>query len=141
MPDVIEEKKTADRRFQDWKRRVRLLKREIYALYFAYKDPRVPWYSRLFTACVIGYALSPLDLIPDFIPVLGLVDDLLLLPLGIYLALKMIPEPVLLESRQRADILLAEGRPVNRVAAAVIIAIWLLCALLVSWLIYHFFFH
>lgn len=141
MPDVLEkEKKPAVGRLQGWKNRARRLKREIYALYLAYKDPRVPWYARLFTACVIGYALSPLDLIPDFIPVLGLVDDLLLLPLGIYLALKMIPDSVLLESRAQADALLASGKPVNRVAAAIIISIWLLMALLLAWLVYHFFF-
>ena len=99
------------------------LRRELFALYLAARDPRTPWYAKAVVACVVAYALSPIDLIPDFIPVLGYVDDLLLLPLGIYLALKIIPQQVLAESRQRAartsDILSK-----NRVAAAVIVLLW-----------------
>jgi uncharacterized membrane protein YkvA (DUF1232 family) len=113
-----------------WKDRARRLKTELYALYLAYKDPRVPWHARLFAACVVGYAFSPIDLIPDFIPVLGYLDDLVLVPLGIALALKMIPEPVLVECREQARAAMARGKPTNRFAAGVIIAIWLLLAAL-----------
>ena len=108
----------------------RRLKTEVYALYLAYRDPRVPWYARLFAACVVGYAFSPLDLIPDVIPVLGLVDDMILVPLGIILALKMIPSDVMADCRERARTGSRDGRPVNWVAAGVIIAIWLLLAAL-----------
>ena len=101
------------------------LKTEVYALYLAYRDPRVPWYARLFAVVVVGYALSPIDLIPDPIPVLGYVDDLILIPLGVVLALKMIPAPVMDECREQAKTSLREGMPVNRAAAAVIVAIWL----------------
>jgi uncharacterized membrane protein YkvA (DUF1232 family) len=76
---------------QNWKQRARQLKIEVYAIWLAYRDPRVPWHARLFAACVVGYAFSPIDLIPDFIPVLGYVDDLILIPLGVTLALKMMP--------------------------------------------------
>jgi len=114
-----------------WKERARQLKLESYVVYLAYKDPRTPWYAQLFAACVVGYAFSPIDLVPDFIPVLGYLDDLLLVPLGIALALKMIPAPVLAECRDRAQTELAEGRPTNRVAAAIVIAIWLLVAVVV----------
>jgi uncharacterized membrane protein YkvA (DUF1232 family) len=84
------------------KEKARHFKSEIHALYLAYKDPRVPRAAKVFTAAVVGYALSPIDLIPDFIPVLGYLDDLVLLPLGIWLALKMIPPEVLEECRQKA---------------------------------------
>ncbi|MFL5732051.1 MAG: YkvA family protein [Chloroflexia bacterium] len=109
-----------------WKQRTRQLKSEVYALYLAYKDPRVPWYARVFAACVVAYAFSPIDLIPDPIPVLGYLDDLVLVPLGIVLARKMIPPEVLAECREAARERLAEGRPANWVAAAIIVAIWLL---------------
>jgi uncharacterized membrane protein YkvA (DUF1232 family) len=111
-----------------WRQRARLLKSETYALYLAYRDPRVPWTARLFAALVVGYALSPIDLIPDFVPVLGYLDDLLLVPLGIALALRMIPPPVLQECRERAQAVMAAGRPVSRLAGAVIVTIWLLAA-------------
>lgn len=111
-----------------WRQHARQLKVETYALYLAYKDPRTPWYARLFAACVVGYAFSPIDLIPDPIPVLGYLDDLILIPLGIMLAIKMIPPPVLVECREKAQIVMSQGKPINLVAAAVIITIWLLLA-------------
>jgi len=113
-----------------WKQRARQLKLEIYAIYLAHKDPRVPWYARLFGACVVGYAFSPIDLIPDPIPVLGHLDDLILVPLGVALALKMIPQTVLAECREKAQAAMSQGKPTNWVAAGVIIAIWLLLAAL-----------
>ncbi|HEX8230213.1 MAG TPA: YkvA family protein [Chloroflexia bacterium] len=112
-----------------WKQRARQLKTEVYALYLAYRDPRVSWPARIFAACVVAYAFSPIDLIPDPIPVLGYLDDLVLIPLGIALARRMIPAEVLEECRERARMEIAT-KPVNRVAAAVIVAIWLLLAAL-----------
>ena len=108
-----------------WKTRAQQLQAEVYALYLAFRDPRVPWYAKAVAACVVGYALSPIDLIPDFIPVLGYLDDLVLIPLGIALTLRMIPPAVMVECRARARSELADGKPVSRVATAVIVAIWL----------------
>ncbi len=109
-----------------WRQRARQLKAETYALYLAYRDPRVPWYAKVIAACVVAYAFSPIDLVPDFIPVLGYLDDLVLVPLGIALALRMIPGPVLEECRERAQEAIAQGRPVNWVAAGAIVGTWLL---------------
>src|SRR5919205_1057475 len=120
-----------DSQDQSWRQRARRLKREVYALYLAYRDRRVPWYARLLAACVVGYAFSPIDLIPDPIPVLGYLDDLVLVPLGVALAVRMIPEDVLSESRQKAREMVERGeRPVSRAAAAVIVVLWLALAVL-----------
>jgi uncharacterized membrane protein YkvA (DUF1232 family) len=100
----------------------------VHAVYLALRDPRVPWYARLFAACVIAYAFSPIDLIPDPIPVLGYLDDLVIVPLGIALALRMIPKPVLAECRLRAEAAGGLRKPKNYAAAAVIVAIWILLA-------------
>jgi len=109
-----------------WKDKAKRLKTEVYVLYLAYKDPGVPLYAKLFAAAVIAYALNPLDLIPDFIPVLGYVDDLILIPLGVFLALKMIPKEVLDECRERARSETLEAKPKSRIIAAVfILMIWL----------------
>ena len=113
-----------------WKQRARKLKAETYAIYLAYRDPRTPWYARLFAACVVGYAFSPVDLIPDPIPVLGYLDDLVLVPLGVALALKIIPQTVLAECREKAQEATSQGKPINFAAAGIIIAIWLLLAVL-----------
>ncbi|MGC9394179.1 MAG: YkvA family protein [Anaerolineae bacterium] len=113
-----------------WKQRAQQLKAETYALYLAYRDPRTPWYARIFAAIVVGYAFSPIDLVPDFIPVFGYLDDLILVPFGIWLALKMIPPEVMADSRGRVQEVLANGKPVSRAAAVVIVAIWLLLAAL-----------
>lgn len=113
-----------------WKQQARKLKIETYALYLAYRDPRVPLYARIFAGCVVGYAFSPIDLIPDFIPVIGYLDDLVLIPLGIKIALSMIPENVMNASREKAQEIIRQGKPVNRVAAIIIISIWLLFAAL-----------
>jgi len=111
--------------FERWKQRARQLKIEVYAIYLAYRDPRVPLYARIFAACVVAYAFSPIDLIPDPIPVLGYLDDLVLIPLGVALALKMIPPGVMVECRGKAQEIMLQGKPVNRAAAVVIILIWL----------------
>ena len=109
------------------------LKVETYALYLAYRDPRVPWYARAFAALVVGYAFSPIDLIPDPIPVIGYLDDLILVPLGLTLAIRMIPAKVLAECREKAKEL--SKKPVNRVAAVVVVAVWLALAALAVYLV------
>lgn len=109
--------------FARLKQRARDLKTEAFALYLAARDPRTPWYAKLLVAGIVAYALSPIDLIPDFIPVLGYLDDLILLPLGITLAIRLIPQHVLAECRTRAR-KTGDGRPVSRVAGAVIVIIW-----------------
>jgi uncharacterized membrane protein YkvA (DUF1232 family) len=109
-----------------WKDRARQLKVEVYALYLAYRDPGVPWYAKAFAACVVGYALSPIDLIPDFIPVLGYLDDLVVLPLGVTIALKMIPRVVLERCRARALAEMSQDKPRIWLAAGVVVAVWLL---------------
>ncbi len=116
---------------EEWKQWAGRLKSETHALYLAYRDPRVPWYAKLFAALVVGYAFSPIDLIPDPIPVLGYLDDLILVPLGVALAVRMIPEDVLSESRQKAREMVERGeKPVSRAAAAVIVVLWLVLAVL-----------
>lgn len=117
------------------RQRAQAIKRDTYTLYLACRDPRTPWYVKLFAGGIVAYALSPIDLIPDFVPVLGYLDDLILLPLGIVLAVKLIPEPVLVECRAKAQ--LHSERPTNRTAAAVIIVIWLTIAGLLIWLVYR----
>jgi len=118
-----------------WKRRARQLRTEIDAICLAYKDPRVPWYAKLLIACVIGYALSPIDLMPDFIPVIGYVDDLILVPLGIALTLKMIPPAVLAECREKARTDTTRRKRTNWIAATLILSIWVLLALFAIFLI------
>lgn len=120
-----------------WRARARRLKREVYALAIAYRDPRVPWYARLWVAVVVAYAFSPIDLIPDFVPVLGYLDDLILLPLGIALAIRLLPPGVLATSRAEAERRLADRRPVSRAAAVVIVALWLGLAALTGRLVWR----
>ncbi|WP_425334845.1 YkvA family protein [Myxococcus stipitatus] len=116
-----------------WRQKVRQLKTEVAALFLAARHPGVPWYAKLLAAGVVAYALSPIDLIPDFIPVLGLLDDLLLVPLGILLVRRLIPPSVLAECRARAR-QEAGRRRTSWAAGAVIITLWgLLALLLVGW--------
>jgi uncharacterized membrane protein YkvA (DUF1232 family) len=120
---------------ETWKQRARQLKTETYAIYLACKDPRVPWYARVFAGFVVAYAFSPIDLIPDVIPILGYLDDLVLVPLGIMLVLKMMPPAVLAECREKAEAAMAQGKPTSRLAALVIVGIWLLLGIFaVVWL-------
>lgn len=112
------------------KQRARHLKSETFALYLAAHDPRTPWCAKLLVAGIVAYAFSPIDLIPDFVPVLGYLDDLILIPLGITLAIKMVPHSVLADCRARAQEARQKGKPVSRVAGTVIIVIWLLLAVL-----------
>jgi uncharacterized membrane protein YkvA (DUF1232 family) len=104
---------------------VRALKHETYALYLAARDPRTPWAARLLIATIVAYALSPIDLIPDFVPVLGLLDDLVLLPAGIALALRLVPAGVMADCRAQAAIALDGSAPRSRAAVVVIVLIWL----------------
>jgi uncharacterized membrane protein YkvA (DUF1232 family) len=108
-----------------WKERARVLKRETYAVYLACRDPRVPWYGRVLAACVVGYAFSPIDLIPDPVPILGYLDDLVLIPLGIAAVLKTIPPDVMAECRERAAVALESGKPKNWIAAGIIVLVWI----------------
>jgi uncharacterized membrane protein YkvA (DUF1232 family) len=118
------------------KEKARQLKRETFVLFLAYKHPDTPWYAKAFAGLVVAYAFSPIDLIPDFVPVLGYLDDLILVPLGIALALKMIPAEVLVEARRQAEQSFADGKPRNWVAGAVIILIWLVVlALVIFWMV------
>ena len=119
------------------KQHARHLKSETFALYLASRDPRTPWYAKLLVAGVVAYALSPIDLIPDFVPVLGYLDDLVLIPLSITLAIKMIPYSVLAECRARAHETIQNGKPGSRVAGAVIVVIWLLLAALCAVWVYE----
>ncbi len=112
-------------------KRARILNRDVYALYVASSHPAVPRVSKLIVAGVVAYLLSPVDLIPDFIPVLGVLDDILLLPLGVALAIRTIPPDVWRECRERADAGLAGGLPRSRKAAAVVVSIWIACAALI----------
>jgi uncharacterized membrane protein YkvA (DUF1232 family) len=119
---------------EHWRAKARALKREVFALYFACRDPRVPWYAKTLAACVVAYAFSPIDLIPDPVPVLGYLDDLVLIPLGVLVVRWMIPATVLAECRARADQL--SEKPTSWGAAAVIVLIWvLLAAATAYWLI------
>jgi len=120
---------------QEWRQKARALKQELRAIYLACKDPRTPWYAKALGVCVVGYALSPIDLIPDPIPILGYMDDLILLPLGIVAVRKIIPTAVLNECRERTkESTQPKGK--NWIAAGVIIVIWVIVAIwIISWLV------
>jgi uncharacterized membrane protein YkvA (DUF1232 family) len=112
----------------------RAIKRDVHALYLASRDPAVSWHVKLLAGFVAAYALSPIDLIPDFIPVLGLVDDAILLPLGIWLVVRLIPPDVMLKHRLAAEA--QSSRPVARGAAIVIVALWVALVSATAWLAY-----
>ena len=104
------------------------LKQDTFVLYLSYKDDRTPWYAKAIAICVVAYAFSPIDLIPDFIPVLGYLDDLILVPLGIALALKLIPPHVIEENRVKAEEMKKNGKPKNWLVGTLFIIIWILLA-------------
>ncbi|MDA0240075.1 MAG: DUF1232 domain-containing protein [Proteobacteria bacterium] len=123
-------------RLKNW---ARVIKRDVHALYLASRDPRVPWYAKAVAVAVAAYAFSPIDLIPDFIPVIGYLDDLILLPLGVLLVVKLIPPEIMAEHRAAADT--ARQRPVSRTASVVIVCIWIASmglVGLVGWLVYRY---
>ncbi|TYP78227.1 YkvA family protein [Paenibacillus methanolicus] len=101
------------------------LKKQVFVLYFAYKDVRTPWYAKLFAICIVAYAFSPIDLIPDFIPILGYLDDVILVPLGVLLALKLMPDAVLADARGKAEERMKGGKPKNWLVGGLIILIWI----------------
>jgi uncharacterized membrane protein YkvA (DUF1232 family) len=123
-------------KLKDWARSV---KRDAHAIYLAARDARVPWYAKALAFCVAGYALSPIDLIPDFIPVVGYVDDAILIPLGIWAVVRLIPPEVMAEHRATAS--LAAQRPSSRIAALVVILVWTVCIVVAAWLGYLHFEH
>jgi uncharacterized membrane protein YkvA (DUF1232 family) len=109
----------------------RSIKRDVAAVGLAARDPRVPWYVKALAAVVVAYALSPIDLIPDFIPLFGYLDDLVIVPLGILLVIRLIPKELMAEFRKEADQRMT--RPASRLAAAIIVALWVTAAALLSW--------
>jgi len=115
----------------------RTIKQDVHAIYLASRDPRVPWQAKALAICVAAYALSPIDLIPDFIPVLGYLDDLIIVPLGVLLVVRMIPPEIMAEHRGAA--LLAQQKPQSTAAAVVIVAIWIAAAAFCAWLTYKWF--
>ena len=115
----------------------RTIKQDVHAIYLASRDPRVPWQAKALAICVAAYALSPIDLIPDFIPVLGYLDDLIILPLGVLLVVRMIPPEIMAEHRGAA--LLAQQKPQSTAAAVVIVAIWIAAAAFCIWFTYKWF--
>lgn len=116
-----------------WKNRAKQLKQEVFALWIAYRKPEVPWYAKAFCALVVAYAFSPIDLIPDFIPVLGYLDDLVLIPLGVALAIKMIPVDILAAARAEAQQRMTENKKDNWVIGGIIIFLWVAIAALIIW--------
>ena len=115
--------------------RARTIRRDTYALYLACRDPRVPWYAKLLAGAVLAYALSPIDLIPDFIPVIGYLDDLIIVPAGLMLVRRMIPAAVLTEHRETAALKLDVRAPRSNAGAIAVLAIWLLVLALTGYLV------
>ncbi len=118
-----------------WKQRARAVRRDTYALYLACRDPRVPWYAKALAGAILTYALSPIDLIPDFIPVLGYLDDLIIIPGGLVLVRRMIPAAVLAEHRETAAQAFDSRAPASVIGAVVVVAIWLLLLALVAYVV------
>ena len=118
-------------RIKTW---ARGLTRDGHAIYLASRDPRVPWYAQVLAIAIAAYALSPIDLIPDFIPIVGYLDDLIILPFGIWLVVSLIPEEVMVECRAKADA--AGRRPVSRAGMIAIIVVWVAVGLMLFWIAY-----
>jgi uncharacterized membrane protein YkvA (DUF1232 family) len=133
MPDYPVSKRSESARgmLQGLKIWARALKRDVHAIYLAVPSPHVPWYAKILAVAVAGYALSPIDLIPDFIPVFGYLDDLIIVPLGVWLVVWLIPEHVMAEYRAKASE--AEQCPRSKGAAIAIIAAWVLGAAWLGW--------
>ena len=118
--------------FDRLKRWAKTIKRDVHAIYLAARDPRVPWFAKAVAVFVAGYALSPIDLIPDFIPVLGYLDDLIIVPLGIWLAVRLIPPEILAEHRATAEA--SARQPISKAGAVAIVTIWILLAVVAVWI-------
>jgi uncharacterized membrane protein YkvA (DUF1232 family) len=119
-------------RLKDW---ARTIKRDAYAIHLAARDPRVPWFAKALALCVAGYALSPIDLIPDFVPVLGYLDDVVIVPIGISAVIKLIPPEIMAE--HRASAALAMERPMSRAGAAFIVLVWAGCLAAAGFMVYR----
>lgn len=115
------------RRLQDW---ARIIRRDVIALWFAARDPRVPWPAKIVATIVAAYALSPIDLIPDFLPVIGYLDDMLLVPLGIWAAVKLVPASLMAEHRLRA---VDRARFVSKGGLAIVVSLWLAGGAVILW--------
>lgn len=126
---------------EQWNSWVKKLKGEIFALYYAYQNPATPFFAKLVTILVVAYAFSPIDLIPDFIPVLGYLDDLILLPLGIMLAIKLIPQEILDQSREQARFRLSSQKPKNWVVGTLILLVWVILLFAIIYYLYAAFEH
>ena len=120
-------------RLKQW---ARVIKRDVHALYYVSRDPRVSWPAKVLGVAVAAYALSPIDLIPDFIPVLGVLDDLVIVPLGVWLVVKMIPADIMAEHRERAAA--QQERPSSRTAAMVIVCVWIAALVASAWVAYRY---
>ena len=114
----------------------RAIKRDVHAVYLASRDPRTPWYAKAVAIGVVAYALSPIDLIPDFIPVLGQLDELVILPAGIWLVVRLIPPGVMNEHRAAAAVV-AQQMPRSMAGAVMIVLIWIVLTAGASWLAYR----
>jgi uncharacterized membrane protein YkvA (DUF1232 family) len=123
---------TRSQALKDWAQR---LKTQIYALYLVSRDPATPWYAKLLAAVVVAYALSPIDLIPDFVPVLGYLDDVLLVPFGLWLAVRLVPADVMMRARERAALAADGTLPVSRTAGVIVVLVWLALAALAVWIV------
>jgi uncharacterized membrane protein YkvA (DUF1232 family) len=117
-----------------WKRWARQLSAQTYALYLAYRHPRTPWYAKIFAAVVVGYVFSPIDPIPNFIPGVGMLDEMVVVPIAVLISAKMIPCLVMEECREKAQEVAKGEKPVNRVAVVIVVAVWLLCVALAIFL-------
>lgn len=122
------------RNLKNWAER---LETEVTALYYAYRDPRTPWYARIFSAMVFTYAISPIDIIPDFIPVLGYLDDALIVPLGIWIALKLIPTEVIADARVKSTAVKGEQLVNRRRSILLASGIWLFVIGMIAFIIYR----
>lgn len=122
--------------WKKWKNMAMQFRLQTLALYFAYRDPRTPWFAKWFALAVVAYALSPIDLIPDFVPVLGYLDDLVLIPLGVFLAMKMISPVVMEDCKAKAKDLAGIDKPEFKWMGVVVIGVWLLCILLVGFFLF-----
>jgi uncharacterized membrane protein YkvA (DUF1232 family) len=116
-----------------WKQRARQLSAQTYVLYLAYRHPRTPWYAKVFAALIVGYVFSPIDPIPDFIPGVVLLDEMVVVPIGVLIAAKMIPRDVMEECWEKARAVAEGEKPVSRIAA-VVVAVWLVCVALAVFL-------
>ena len=115
---------------QSWKRRARQLSAQTYTLYLAYRHPKTPWYAKLLAALIVGYVFSPIDPIPDFIPGVGLLDEMVVVPIGVWIATKMVPQVVLEECQEKASAVALGEKRVSRMAAVMVVGVWLVCVAL-----------